>query len=191
MLEGGTIRLISLLPQHASELWEAIGPDEAIWKWIYVGELVPDSPEALEAVIKRRIAKPDVHFFAIQEIATGSLVGSTAFLDIRSADRHVEIGSTYLAPKCWGSLINIEAKLLMLSDAFDRRNCVRVTLKANADNHRSRKAIEKIGATLEGILRKQREERDGSWRDAAYYSIISEEWPTIRERLTTMLTSRY
>ncbi|MFM5952175.1 MAG: GNAT family N-acetyltransferase, partial [Micrococcales bacterium] len=102
-------------------------------------------------------------------------------------DRHVEIGHTFLAPRFRGGNRNTEMKFLMLREAFEVRSCVRVTLKANSKNLVSRRAIEKIGGKFEGLLRNHRQERDGTWRTSAYYSVIIEEWPTTNERLTQKL----
>jgi RimJ/RimL family protein N-acetyltransferase len=110
------------------------------------------------------------------------------FIDIREVDRHFEIGSTFIAPTFRGGNRNIEAKYLMLTEAFENRGAVRITIKANAANVRSRRAIEKIGAKLEGLLRNQRQERDGTWRTAAYHSVIVEEWPETKERLKKILS---
>jgi RimJ/RimL family protein N-acetyltransferase len=112
----------------------------------------------------------------------------TAYLDIREVDCHFEIGSTFIAPTFRGGNRNIEAKYLMLTEAFENRGAVRITIKANVANSRSRKAIEKIGAKLEGLLRNQRQERDGTWRTAAYHSVIVEDWPETKAKLEKLLS---
>jgi RimJ/RimL family protein N-acetyltransferase len=118
---------------------------------------------------------------------SGTVIGATAFLDIRPDDHHCEIGSTFIVPIFRGGNRNVEAKFLMLTEAFEQRDCVRVTIKANALNTRSRTAIEKLGAKFEGLLRNQRKERDGTWRTAAYYSVTVEDWPETKLHLQRRL----
>ena len=191
VLEGEIIRLRPLEARHAFDIWPLVGDDYETWRWANSGAGIPHSAEELHEIFAAKIERAvqeRAHYFTFEHKPTGHLVGSSAFLDIRPTDRHVEIGSTFIAPDFRGGIINYEAKLLMLTDAFERQECVRVTIKANAKNVRSRKSIEKIGATFEGTLRNQRQERDGSWRDAAYYSIIVEEWPEIKESLEKKLS---
>ncbi|MFM5904871.1 MAG: GNAT family N-acetyltransferase [Micrococcales bacterium] len=148
------------------------------------------SAEDLEQEFKNHLELKNAQFFAVEDVETGKVIGSTAFLDIRPKDRHVEIGHTFLAPRFRGGNRNTEMKLLMLTEAFENRGCVRVTLKANSKNLASRRAIEKIGAKFEGLLRNHREERDGSWRTSAYYSVIIEEWPDTKRELTQALLGK-
>lgn len=124
--------------------------------------------------------------FAVLDPA-GKVVGQTCYLDLRLADRGVEIGGTWYAPEVQGTAINPAAKLLLLDHAF-AAGIVRVQLKTDILNRRSRAAIEKLGAQYEGALRKHRQRPDGTWRDTVYYSILDDEWPVLRERLAQRLT---
>ena len=106
---------------------------------------------------------------------------------VRRADRVVEIGWTWLHPRAWRRGINVEAKLLMLGHAFETLGCVRVELKTDARNQRSRAAMEALPAKFEGVLRKHMIVPDVGQRDSAYFSVIDEEWPTVRANLLTRL----
>lgn len=116
----------------------------------------------------------------------GKIVGQSCYLDIREPDRGVEIGGTWYAPAAQGTAVNPAAKLLLLDNAFDA-GIVRVQFKTDIRNTRSRAAIEKLGATCEGIFRKHRKRPDGTWRDSVYYSIVDDEWPALRKRLLQRL----
>lgn len=148
---------------------------------------MPTSASDLRVEFERKITRPDAQYFALIDNQTQKVIGSTAFLDIRPEDQHFEIGSTFIAPSFRGGNRNVEAKLLMLTEVFENRDGVRVTIKANSKNLASIKAIEKIGAKLEGVLRNQRLERDGTWRNAVYHSIIVEEWPETKAKLLQLL----
>ncbi|HKA67020.1 MAG TPA: GNAT family protein, partial [Solirubrobacterales bacterium] len=125
--------------------------------------------------------------FATRFKATGSVVGSTRFLNVRPFDRVVEVGWTWLNPSVWRTGANVEAKLLMLRHAFETLGCIRVELKTDARNERSRAAIAALPAQFEGILRKHMTVPDVGVRDSAYYSVIDEEWPGVRANLERRL----
>jgi RimJ/RimL family protein N-acetyltransferase len=128
--------------------------------------------------------------FATLERAGGRVVGSTRFLTLRPEHAGVEIGHTWLRSELWGTGANVEAKLLMLEHAFDRCGCMRVELKTDARNERSRRAMEALPAQFEGIFRKHMFVRGGEVRDSAYYSIVDDEWPAVRANLERRLASR-
>jgi RimJ/RimL family protein N-acetyltransferase len=117
------------------------------------------------------------------------VVGSTRFMTLRPEHRSVEIGWTWLAPTAWGTGANVEAKLLMLEQAFDRWGCRRVELKTDALNERSRGAMEALGAVFEGVHRKHLLVRGGENRDSAWYSVVDDEWPVVRARLEARLAA--
>ena len=115
------------------------------------------------------------------------MLGSTRYLALRPEHRSLEIGWTWLTPEAWGTGANIEAKLLMLGDAFERLGCLRVELKTDARNERSRGAMAALPAQFEGVHRKQMLVRDGLRRDSAWYSVIDDEWPEVRANLLRRL----
>lgn len=117
------------------------------------------------------------------------IVGTTRLLDIHPQDRKLEIGVTWIASAYWGSGVNTECKLLLLEHAFEVLGANRVQFRAKADNARSRRALEKIGAVFEGVMRQDKIEPDGKPRNTAFYSIVREEWPNVRDRLTAKLDS--
>jgi RimJ/RimL family protein N-acetyltransferase len=126
--------------------------------------------------------------YATIDARTGEVVGSTCFLAHRPADRGVEIGGTWLHPKAQRTGINVEAKLLMLTHAFETLGCMRVEFKTHASNERSRAAIAALGAQFEGVHRKHMLRPGVGVRDSAWFSIVDDEWPAVRERLTARLT---
>ena len=127
--------------------------------------------------------------FAIIDPAENVAVGSTSLFDVRPAERALEIGYTWLAPACQRTPINTAAKLLLLTHCFETLGCERVQLKTDARNLVSQKAIERLGATREGVHRKHMKLHDGFVRDTVFYSILPDEWPKIRDRLTARLNA--
>jgi len=181
-LEGRYARLEPLAPRHADDL-AAVAGDEDIWRYM---------PADLSTIERIRVWIEDtlaqqaagaVLPFATIERATGRAIGSTRYLTIMPKDRGVEIGWTWLARSAWRTAINSECKYLLLRHAFETLGCIRVQLKTDKRNERSRRAIERIGGQFEGILRQQFVLRDGTYRDSAYYSIIDSEWPGVKARL--------
>ncbi len=128
--------------------------------------------------------------FVTRLIGSNKIVGSTRFGNIDTANRKVEIGWTWVAPEWQRTAVNTEAKLLMLAHAFEVWQCVRVEFKTDAANIRSRNAILRIGAVEEGILRRHMITEAGRLRDTVYFSILDDEWPAVKDRLTGKL-SRY
>ena len=120
-------------------------------------------------------------------VRAGSIVGTTSFLDVSVPDARVEIGSTMYARHEWGSDLNPACKLLLMSHAFDVLGMGRVQLKTDVRNMRSRAAIEKIGATREGVLRRYQRRSDATVRDTVIYSVVAEEWPVVRDKLSARL----
>lgn len=138
------------------------------------------------AYIERAVASSERVAFAVIG-ASGRAIGTTSYVDIQPAHRGVEIGFTWLAPAVRGTRVNPAAKLLMLAHAFDDQEAVRVQLKCDARNAQSQRAIEKLGAVREGVLRKHRILPDGFVRDTVMYSITREEWGGVRARLEARL----
>ena len=125
--------------------------------------------------------------FATRERSTGKIIGSTRFGNIDVPNKHVEIGWTWLSPEWQRTYVNTEAKLLMLTHAFEVWKCIRVEFKTDALNEKSRNAIERLGAKQEGIFRNHMITETGRFRDSVYFSIIEVEWPEIKSRLESKL----
>jgi RimJ/RimL family protein N-acetyltransferase len=120
----------------------------------------------------------------------GELVGHTSFLNDRPHDRVVEIGNTWLVPAAWGTGANIEAKLLLMQHAFEREGYLRVEFKTDAANERSRAALAALPAQFEGVFRKHMLVRGGQRRDSAWYAVIDDDWPAVKENLERRLATR-
>jgi N-acetyltransferase len=187
--EGQLVVLEPLSFEHEQGLFEAAsGGNLFTWLPVDPGE----SPEAMhrwlaDAVDTARLQR-DVPF-AILSAAARKPVGSTRFQEIRLEHLRVEIGWTWLTRGEWGSGANVEAKLLLLTHAFERVGCRRVEFKADARNARSCGALEALGARFEGVFRKHMVVRDGGVRDSAYYSVVDDEWPDVKALLTQRLAS--
>ncbi|MGH3107756.1 MAG: GNAT family N-acetyltransferase [Rubrobacter sp.] len=183
VLEGEIVRLEPLARRHEKELFEA-ALDERIWRWMPYD--AGGSRERFQAWLEDALAASSAGTeaaFATVEAATGELVGSTRYLALRPEHRGLEIGWTWLTPAHWQTGANVEAKLLMLEHAFERLGCLRVEFKTDSRNERSRAALAALPAQFEGIFRKHMLVRGGERRDSAYYSIIDDEWPEVRENL--------
>jgi N-acetyltransferase len=188
-LEGAHVRLEPLGPRHRDDLVAAAAEDSAIFR--YMGTNIPTHgwdawlAEALDGVDAGRYVA-----WATIERASGRAVGSTRFGDISPADGRVEIGWTWIAPSWQRTPVNTEAKLLQLGYAFDTLGATRVALKTDARNLQSQAAIERIGGVREGVLRRHLRVADGFIRDTVYYSILDDEWPAVKARLTERLARR-
>jgi RimJ/RimL family protein N-acetyltransferase len=179
------VRLEPLAPAHDEGLWEASRAPE-IWTWVQT----PPDREGLQAILEEAragTARREEFAFATIDVRSGRPVGSTRYLALRPADRGLEIGSTWLAPAMWRTGANVEAKLLQLQYAFETLGCLRVELKTHAANARSRGAMERLGATFEGVHRKHRILPGLGVRDTAWYSVIDDEWPQVRAGLHARL----
>ena len=174
-------------PEHEAGLLQAAG-DGDLFQWL--PEDLGASPEALQRWLRWSLAasRNDQEVpFAILAAGSGAPVGSTRFLEARLEHLRVEIGWTWLAKSVWGTGLNVETKLLLLTQAFEVVGCRRVEFKTDARNERSRRALEALGAQFEGILRKHMVVRHGAARDSAYYSVIDDEWPALKSRLQRRL----
>ncbi len=188
-LEGDFVRLEPLGQQQAAELSLACQDGNLFDLWY---TWVP-SPETMAAEINRRLdlySAGTMMPFATIDRACGKAIGMTTFMNIKLANRKVEIGSTWLAQSFQGTAINPEAKLLMLGYAFETLGCNAVELRTHEQNQQSRAAIEKLGAKLDGILRNDMVMANGSIRNTAVYSITNDEWPAVRHGLRQRLTNR-
>jgi RimJ/RimL family protein N-acetyltransferase len=182
VLEGRHVRLEPLEPRHRAGI-EAAATEDPDALRLGALLLVVGGWDAWYAEAGAGIADGRYVVWATVDRATGRVVGSTRFGDIDVDSERLEIGWTWLAPSAWRTAINTEAKLLQLRFAFDELGAGRVGLKTDARNTRSRAAIERLGAVREGTLRRHLRMPDGFIRDSVLYSILADEWPSVRERL--------
>ncbi|KKJ99337.1 bifunctional pyridoxamine 5'-phosphate oxidase family protein/GNAT family N-acetyltransferase [Micromonospora sp. HK10] len=187
VLRGEHVVLEPLDESHAEELYAALD-DEEVWR--YLGSPRPTGVTELAGYVRAALAdnRRGVRTPWVQRCAvTGAVVGTTSYYEPNPELRSVEIGYTQLGKPWWRSGINTEAKLLLLTRAFEELDAVRVTWQTSTLNERSQRAIERLGATREGTLRSNRRRPDGTWRQSALYSMLAEEWPNaqvkLRERL--------
>jgi RimJ/RimL family protein N-acetyltransferase len=189
-LEGAHVRVEPLERRHAEDLFE-VGKDETIWPYMPRPPLksVQDAHALIDQALEVA-AKGTQIPFAIIDRGTGKAIGSTRYLDIRRNDRALEIGWTWVGPQFQRTVVNTECKYLLLRHAFEELGAVRVQLKTDLRNERSQRAIERLGAVREGVLRKHMVLWDGFIRDTVYYSVIESEWPEVKRRLTDLLRQR-
>ncbi|MEJ7708292.1 MAG: GNAT family protein [Pyrinomonadaceae bacterium] len=188
-LVGKTARLELLSLEHLDPL-SAIGTDSELWRWtVTLASNIDEMRTYIETALQEQKEGRSLPF-AIIDVATGRAVGSTRFGNIDKLNRHVEIGWTWLARNWQRTGINTEAKYLMLRYAFEELDCIRVELKTDALNERSRRAILRIGAKEEGTLRSHMITHTGRIRDTVYFSILDHEWPATKASLEGMLLSR-
>ncbi|MEV7357369.1 GNAT family protein [Kitasatospora sp. NPDC091276] len=188
-LTGRHVRLEPLGRHHLPDLWAGVGPDPEVWRWI--PSLPPATEEELGAILDARLAEVAAGSavkFAVIDLPSGRAVGITGYYDVRPVDEVVEIGGTWYARSVWRTPVNTEAKLLLLSHAFDDLGMGRVYWKTDALNERSRNAILRLGARYEGVHRREKRRATGVWRDTAYFSMLADEWPAARIRLVERLS---
>jgi N-acetyltransferase len=185
-LTGRFVRLEPLGEQHRADLLAAAAEDPQA---IRLGAMLLTLGRWDDWFAEARTGVAEGRYVAWATIAldTGRAVGSTRFGDIDVPSERVEIGWTWLAPSRWRTPVNTEAKLLQLTYAFDDLGAGRVALKTDLRNERSQAAIERLGGVREGVLRRHMRLPDGHIRDTVYYSILRDEWPPIRDRLTARL----
>ncbi|MBM4186753.1 MAG: GNAT family N-acetyltransferase [Gemmatimonadetes bacterium] len=187
VLYGEQVRLEPLDHAHADHLLEEAGDDE-IWRYMPIPRPMTRSDVIgmIDKAWKAAAEGLEVPFAIISD-KTDRAVGSTRFIDIHRPDRRLEIGWTWLGVGSQRTAINTETKLLLLRHAFEDLGALRVQLKTDGRNERSLRAIERIGAVKEGVLRKSRLTWDGVFRDTVYYSVLDTEWPAVKARLGGLL----
>jgi len=185
-LAGRHVRLVPLEPAHAGPLAD-VGLDPELWRLTSSHVADRAGMRAWVDAALRDAAAGTALPFATTLAADGTVVGSTRLGSYAPAHRRVEIGWTWVAPPWQRSPVNTEAKLLMLAHAFDVLGCNRVELKTDALNARSRAAIARLGATEEGVLRRHMITDLGRVRDTVYFSVVADEWPAVRDRLSGLL----
>lgn len=184
-LTGTVVCLEPLAAAHVDELRAAAAePQPSAW---FTNVPTPDTLAADFALRDGQRSAGRMNPFVIRRLSDGLLVGETTFCEIDAASPRVEIGYTWIAPSAQRSAVNTEAKLLLLTHAFEECGVIATQFCAHFHNRRSRAAIERLGAKLDGVLRNHRYGPDGSLRDTAVYSILPHEWPTVRRGLQARL----
>jgi N-acetyltransferase len=187
-LEGSVVRLEPVRGAHAELFWEIAKNDlENIFRWIpYSMKTREDFHRLVDKAFEEQNRGESV-VFAIVESVSGQVIGSTRFMNVDRTNRRVEIGSTWIAPPWQRTAVNTEAKYLMLRHAFEVWKCIRVELKTDGLNQKSRNAILRIGAKEEGTLRRHLLTCSGRVRDTVYFSILDHEWPEVNKKLEGMV----
>jgi len=187
VLTGKHVRLEPMTEAHVPDLAE-IGAGQTFWDFMLYGNIntVDDMRNWVKDILSRAEKGTDLPFVAIH-LASGRVAGATRYLNIVSKDRGLEIGGTWYGSEFQRTPVNTECKYLLLQHAFERLGCIRVQFKTDLRNERSQKAIERIGAVKEGILRNHMILPDGRYRHSVFYSILDTEWPGVKNRLEEMM----
>lgn len=186
VLEGSHVRLEPLCADHHADLC-VVAFDEEIWRWSLTDIQTPDDLRRyLDRALEEQASGVSLPFATVDR-ASGKAIGSTRFGSIDHANRRVEIGWTWLGRAFQRTACNTEAKYLMLRHAFERLGCLRVELKTDALNARSRAAILRLGAKEEGMLRKHMMTDRGRARDTVYFAIVDDDWPAVKKGLEEKL----
>ncbi len=185
-LSGEHVRLEPLTLDHAKGLFEA-GADPGIWAWLSVRQ--PLDVPAAERMISDALADPARRPFAQLDAASGRVAGTTSYYQVVAQHRILSIGHTWIGADWQRTGLNTESKLLLLTHAFETLDAQRVAWETDIRNLRSQRAIERLGALREGVLRAHRIRPDGSSRDTVTYSMLAPEWPAAKARLTERLVT--
>lgn len=188
-LTGRHATLLPLAQEHHDDLVEAV-KDGELWKLWYT--TVP-SPEAMRKEIERRLdlqRQGSMLPFTVIHNQRGKAVGMTTYMNVDRENKRIEIGSTWYRASVQRTIVNTECKLLLLRHAFESLNCIAVEFRTHFFNHRSRRAIERVGAKLDGILRNHQIASNGTLRDTCVYSILAGEWPVVKGHLAWLLERR-
>jgi RimJ/RimL family protein N-acetyltransferase len=190
VMRGELVRLEPLSLDHTDGYFAAAGTGkdaEEVFRWVSSPMAsLDDAHEQIRLALEER-SRGERFPFAQIDPHTGEVMGTTSYYDINPALQTLAIGSTWLGRRWWRTGANTEAKLLLLRHAFDELGAVRVVWHTDIYNERSQAAITRLGATREGVLRKHRLRRDGTWRDTVQYSLIDNDWPAVDRRLTRIL----
>ncbi len=186
-LTGRFVRLEPLSEDHVPGL-AAVGLEGDIWQYMVYGDIRnEDDIRGWVRYMLALAAEGTDLPFAVIDLASGCVAGATRYIDIRPAHRGMEIGGTWYGAAYRRTPVNTECKYLLLEHAFERLGCIRVQLKTDSRNVRSQRAIERLGAVKEGVLRNHMILPDGHVRHSVYYSILDSEWPAVKLRLQQML----
>ena len=187
ILQGKYVRLEPMTEAHAPALAQ-LGVGQPFWDFMVYGrmETVDDMREWVQDILARAEKGTDVPFVAIHS-DSGHVAGASRYMNIIPKDRGLEIGGTWYGPEYQRTVVNSECKYLLLQHAFEKLGCIRVQLKTDLRNERSQRAIERLGAVKEGVLRNHMILPDGYYRHSVYYSILDTEWTAVKKRLEEML----
>jgi N-acetyltransferase len=187
VLTGKHVRLEPMTEAHIPALTE-IGVGQPFWDFMLYGNIntVEDMRSWVIDILARAENGTDLPFVPIH-LESGRVAGATRYLNIMPKDRGLEIGGTWYGPEFQRTVVNTECKYLLLQHAFETLGCIRVQLKTDLRNERSQKAIERIGAVKEGVLRNHMILPDGRYRHSVFYSILDTEWPEVKKRLEEMM----
>jgi RimJ/RimL family protein N-acetyltransferase len=187
VLTGQYVRLEPMTEAHVAGL-TAVGMDDSIWQYMPYGFIRSEDGirQWVRALLAYAAQGTDVPFVAIH-LNSGNVAGATRYMEIKTAHKGLEIGGTWYGAAYRRTPVNTECKYLLLRHAFEELRCIRVQLKTDSRNERSQRAIERIGASREGILRNHMILPDGTIRHSVYYSILDSEWPQVKNRLEKML----
>ena len=187
ILTGKHVRLEPMAEDHIPGLAE-IGAGQTFWDFMLYGNInsAEDMKNWVIDILSRAQKGTDLPFVAIH-LDSGRVAGATRYLNIVPKDRGLEIGGTWYGPEFQRTAVNTECKYLLLRHAFETLGCIRVQLKTDLRNERSQRAIERIGAIKEGVLRNHMILPDGRYRHSVFYSILDTEWPEVKKRLEEML----
>ncbi len=177
------VRLEPLRTSHHLDLVKALLPDPEGWYQMMFGLTTPELLLREIHAAEKGFEERNVIAFAIRDLATNRLGGRTQFMKLDSENRHVEIGNTMVGPAFRRTHLNTNAKFLLLSEAFEVMKMNRVSFRVDEQNHRSRKAVERLGASYGGCLRAERILPDGRVRDYSFYCIVSNEWPQLKQQI--------
>ncbi|MET7615344.1 GNAT family protein [Streptomyces sp. NPDC005408] len=187
-LTGHHVLLEPLTTDHLPDLFAAGGGEDEVWRW--QGGPTPHTEDELGLKLRELLkdAEQGKYLpFAVIQRATGRAVGWTTYMDVDTGNERLEIGWTWYGRAAWRTAVNTETKLLLLTHAFEELGMGRVQLKTDHMNERSQAAIARLGAQREGVLRRHKQRPDGTWRDSVYFSIVTDEWPGVKARLSDRL----
>lgn len=185
-LVGDHVKLVQLQPHHAEGVLKASDDDE-VFAWQAFAR--PTNLAEAEALVGLYLSRTDVNSWVQIDQSSNEVAGLTTYYEIDPKQRTVAIGSTWLGRRFWRTGVNTEAKLLLMRHAFDDLGCARVVWHVDIKNERSQAAVDRIGGVREGVMRKHKIRRDGSWRDTVLFSMTDDEWPAARDRLEQRLQS--
>jgi RimJ/RimL family protein N-acetyltransferase len=185
-LSNDVVRLDPLHINDSNELFAAFD-DERVWAsgWAGGPAARPDKPEGMQTVVDKLICSGVC--YAVRDAGTGEVVGTASLLDVDLTNEHCMLGGAAYAPTVWGTPVNAATNLALLGHAFEYCGFGRVSLQTDVLNAHMQAAIEKMGAAREGVLRRHKRRADGTFRDSVVFSILADEWPATRERLSSRL----